>query len=87
MENNLTIVIKCVTYCYMRNILNISLPQSLADMVREEVKGGEYASVSEFIRELIREWHEQKALMRLKRGELEIKSGKGEKLQSLRDLR
>lgn len=87
MADNLTYVIKCVTNCYMRNILNISLPQSLADMVRDEVENGKYASVSEFIRELLREWSKQQAIKHVRQSEREYRQGKYKVLKSLRDLR
>lgn len=38
----------------MRNVINISLPQELTKAVKREVKTGNYASVSEFFRYLLR---------------------------------
>ena len=38
----------------MRNVINISLPKELTKTVKKEVKAGNYASVSEFFRYLLR---------------------------------
>ena len=73
--------------CYMRTIVNISLPASMVSLVKEEVKEGGYASVSEFIRKLLRDWEEDRILRDIKKGEAEIRAGKGIHLKSLRDLR
>ena len=37
--------------------MNVSLPDTLRDWVEEQVKGGKYASTSDYIRDLIR--HDQ----------------------------
>ena len=39
--------------------LSITLPASLAKMVRESVESGEYASNSEVIREALRAWQDR----------------------------
>ncbi|HDH31399.1 MAG TPA: ribbon-helix-helix protein, CopG family, partial [Candidatus Wolfebacteria bacterium] len=44
----------------MRNIINISLPDTMAKTVKKEVKKGEFASTSEFFRHLIRLWNTRK---------------------------
>ena len=36
--------------------INISVPQSLADFIEHEVESGEYASTSDFLRTLIRDY-------------------------------
>lgn len=87
MECRLTTVIFCVTNCYMRTVMNISLPQQMATLVRDEVDTGKYGSISEFFRELIREWQENIILAKIRKSEAELKAGKGVHLQSLRDLR
>ena len=46
----------------MTKTMNISVPKNLADQVQFQVKLGEYVSVSEFIREAIRD------LLRKKQG-------------------
>jgi len=38
----------------MRNIINISLPPELTKIVKKEVEAGNYASISEFFRHLLR---------------------------------
>ncbi len=66
----------------MRSILNISLPLQMVREVKREVKRGGYASVSEYIRHLIRERQELQLLKELKQEEIE-----GMKvLTSLKDL-
>ena len=40
LPGELTVVILCVTFCYMRSIMNISLPVSLADEVKTAVSEG-----------------------------------------------
>ncbi len=83
----LTVVILCVTFCYMRSIMNISLPVSLADEVKTAVSEGGYASVSEFIRMLVRDWKRTKAINDVLESEEELKQGKGKVLHSLKELR
>jgi len=83
----LTVVTICVTNCYMRTIMNISLPASLADEVRAEVAENGYASVSEFIRKLVRDWKKAKAINDVLESEKEFRQGKGKVLRSLADLR
>jgi antitoxin ParD1/3/4 len=42
--------------------LSITLPADVAQMLREKVEGGDYASNSEVIREALRCWQEREAL-------------------------
>ncbi|MFA6404655.1 MAG: ribbon-helix-helix domain-containing protein [Candidatus Paceibacterota bacterium] len=70
----------------MRNIINISLPASMAEEIRDETKSGGFASVSEYIRHLIRSYKEDRLLRALERSELEFKQGKGKVLTSLKSL-
>lgn len=70
----------------MRNIINISLPKEMVSFVKQEVKRGKYASVSEFIRHLLRDYEERRLLAEFKKGEAEIRAGKGKVLKSLADL-
>ncbi len=67
--------------------MNISLPEQMATLIREEVNTGKYGSVSEFFRELVREWQEDILLREIRKSEAELKAGKGVYLKSLRDLR
>ncbi|MFA5420422.1 MAG: ribbon-helix-helix domain-containing protein [Patescibacteria group bacterium] len=71
----------------MREVINISLPATMAKTVKMAVKRGEYASTSEFFRSLLRRWQEEFLLEELEESRLEIKNGKGKKLRSLKDLR
>jgi len=71
----------------MRNIVSISLPKQLDEQIEKEVKTGNFASKSEFIRSLIRLWQEKKLARELERGEKEIKAGSVKKFTSMKDLR
>ena len=71
----------------MRNIINISLPLKMAEVVEKNVKSGLYASKSEFFRTLLRLWMEGKLAEDLKHSRKELRQGKGKTLKSLRDLR
>ena len=71
----------------MRSVLNVSLPTVMAEKVRKEVRRGNYASVSEFFRSLIREWEEDRLLTELRESQHEVSRGKAKALRSLRDLR
>jgi len=71
----------------MREVINISLPSPMAKTVKNAVKTGDYASTSEFFRHLLREWQEGKLLNELNQSRVEIASGKGKILKSLKDLR
>lgn len=71
----------------MRQIVNISLPQNLANLVNDTVAVEGYASKSEFFRELLRNWADLRLLTELNKSRGEIISGKGKTLKSLKDLR
>ena len=83
----LTSVIQFVTLAVMRNIINISVPSSMRVEIEEAVKNGQYASKSEFFRDLVRSWKEMKLLGELRQSQKEIKQGKGKTLRSLKSLR
>lgn len=70
-----------------RNILNISLPDKTANSIRQKAKKGGYASVSEYVRYIIRDHEERERLMILQDGQTEFRAGKGKKLDALKDLR
>jgi Arc/MetJ-type ribon-helix-helix transcriptional regulator len=83
---------------YMRTIVNISLPKEMADELKREVKREGFASTSEFIRALIREYkraqlakelHAQvRAFERAKaKGPEALKKAGFSELKSLKDLR
>jgi len=69
----------------MRQIINISLPKSMADTLKQEVKEGGFASVSEFIRHVIRLYNTEKLAKELNRETELIKQGKI-KLYELKSL-
>ncbi len=71
----------------MRNVINISLPENSVKFVESEVKKGKFATKSEFFRNLIRMWEEQKLLNELRESRREIAKEKGKILRSLKDLR
>ena len=71
----------------MRNIINISLPAELNKVVEKEMRKGKFASKSEFFRNLLRLWEENRLFSDLQESEKEFKAGKGRRLRSLADLR
>lgn len=71
----------------MRSIVNISLPTQLNTVVEKEIASGKYASKSEFFRDLLRSWMEEKVAKELEESRKELKHGKGKRLKSLSDLR
>lgn len=71
----------------MRNIINISLPPKLTQIVEENVKRGLFSSKSEFFRMLIRLWVEGKLAQEIGESRKEFLDGKGKLLKSLKDLR
>lgn len=81
-------VVSCITINIMRSILNISLPPEMADMVKKEVKKRHFPTVSEFFRDLLRDYYEEKEVLKeLRKSQKEIDTGKGKVLKSLKDLR
>ncbi len=68
----------------MRAVLNISLPEHLTKVVEQAVDKGNYASKSEFFRDLLRMWMVSQELEKSRR---ELEKGKGKLLRSLSDLR
>lgn len=71
----------------MRSVINISLPRQFADIVEEHVASGRYATKSEFFRNLLRLWMENKLIEDVRESRKEIGSKKGKLLRSLKDLR
>jgi len=71
----------------MREIINISLPSQMAKTIRKAVKDGDYISTSEFFRNLIRNWQEEKLISELQTSRKEITAGRGSTLKSLKTLR
>lgn len=71
----------------MRAVINISLPKQMVGIIDENVKTGRFASKSEFLRHLIREWQDRKLLAELEQSRMEFVGRKAKVLKSLRDLR
>ena len=71
----------------MRKVINISLPNELKTEVDKAVKSGNYATKSEFFRNLFRLWQEEQLLKGLRESQREITQGLGKKLRSLKELR
>jgi Arc/MetJ-type ribon-helix-helix transcriptional regulator len=76
----------CNTVYYMRAIVNISLPPETLKEVKKEVKLGNYTSVSEYFRDLLRREQAQKLAKELAQERLEFKNGTAKRLRSLVDL-
>ncbi|MGE3279086.1 MAG: ribbon-helix-helix domain-containing protein [Candidatus Altimarinota bacterium] len=70
----------------MRNVLNISVPESMAKEIRKIVKKQGFASTSEFFRHLMRLWKTKQLSDELIQDRKEFEQGKGKKLTSLADL-
>jgi len=71
----------------MRTIINISLPQAMADDVKREVKEGKFASTSEFFRHMLRLWNTEKLYKDLQKSEKDFETGRNwKKLNSIEDL-
>ena len=71
----------------MRNIVNISLPESMVKTIKKDVKEGQYSSTSEFIRHLIRLWNTKRLGQELKKDRKLFEAKEGVELKSLKDLR
>lgn len=71
----------------MRAVINISLPQSMAELIDNVVASGKYATKSEFFRHLLREWMENHEVAEIQKGRQELKLGKGKVLHTLKELR
>jgi Arc/MetJ-type ribon-helix-helix transcriptional regulator len=70
----------------MRSIINISLPIELLKFAKKEVKKGDFASVSEFFRHLLRLWKTKQLGNDLHKDRKAFEEGKGKVLNSLADL-
>jgi Arc/MetJ-type ribon-helix-helix transcriptional regulator len=71
----------------MRTTLNISMPVSFKKNVDQAVKEGNYASISEFFRDAVRAWQDERLIRELKESQRDARMGKFKKLSSFRDLR
>ena len=71
----------------MRNVINISLPTEMVKQVKKEVRAGNFASVSEYFRHLLRSRNTRVLAQELKERKKEFESGNGKILRTLKDLR
>jgi len=71
----------------MRQVMNISLPPEMMKLVKKKTKEGKFASMSEYVRHLIRLENTDRLIKELEETEREFASGKGKLLKSLKDLR
>jgi len=71
----------------MRQIINISLPESMAKYVDNAVKKGKFSTRSEFFRHLIRQQSEDEAVNEVLESHRQMKKGKKILLKSFKDLR
>ena len=71
----------------MRNIVTISMPPSTKRNVDNIVKENGFASISEFFRDTVRAWEEDKLIKDMMQSEREFALGKGKRLRSLKDLK
>ncbi len=60
----------------MRHILNISLPMEMIESIKDEVKEGQFSSVSEFIRDLVRKHQSDRLARAIKRDSKLFRQGK-----------
>ena len=63
------------------------MPASLKKNVDLAVKEGKYASISEFFRDAIRAWENERLIKELKQSQRDARMGKVKLLHSLKDLR
>jgi Arc/MetJ-type ribon-helix-helix transcriptional regulator len=70
----------------MRNIVNISMPAEMKKEVDAYVKEGQYSSVSEFFRDMLRNWQRNQTFKLLEKNQRDFERGKYKVLKSLKDL-
>ena len=83
----LTLVLQNIYFVHMRTIVNISLPEAIALDIKQSAKTYGFASVSEYIRHLVRQEKERQFEKELIKDRLSFDKGKGKVLRSLKDLR
>lgn len=71
----------------MRSIVNVSLPKETLALIKREVKRDGYASTSEFVRMLVREYQRGQLSRSLHTEREHFLKGTAKKLRSLKDLR
>lgn len=63
------------------------MPVSFKKNVDLAVKEGNYASISEFFRDAVRAWQNERLIIELKESQRDARAGKIKKLSSFKDLR
>ena len=71
----------------MRTIVNISVPDTVAKEIKQTAKQRGFATVSEYMRYLVRQERERELAGSLLKDKLLFEQGKGKVLKSLRDLK
>jgi putative addiction module CopG family antidote len=70
----------------MRAVMNISLPEQMAAFIDSEVESLNFSSRSEFIRNLIRNWQNERAVKQILKSKKDTDNGNYKILNSLSDL-
>ena len=70
----------------MRQVINISLPESMTKVVKAAVKSGQYSSTSEFFRDLLRRWVDDQSYKDVVMSEKDFAAGRSRRHTSLKDL-
>lgn len=70
----------------MRSVVNISLPPTMMEWVKAEMKARQFTSVSEFFRSIIRDYQEEKLLAELRESEKDVAEGRVFRLDSMSQL-
>lgn len=83
----MTSVLHYNTLKNMRNIVTISMPAGVKKAIDRNVKEYNYASTSEFIRDSIRAWEDERLIRELRESQKDVVKGKFKLLRSLKDLR
>lgn len=71
----------------MREVINLSIPKAMAKSVDDIVKEENYATRSEFFRDLLRMWMERRIINELAESRRELASSRGKTLKTLKNLR
>jgi len=67
--------------------MTISMPTGTKKAIDRNVKEYNYSSVSEFIRDSVRAWEDERLVKELKESQMDALKGKAKLLRSLKDLR
>ena len=70
----------------MRGILNLSMPIQMIQDLKAEAKAEGFATLSEYIRHIIREWKKMRYANEMQNRLEDMKNGKGIAAKSAREL-